>query len=52
LGAIEKGILFLDAGRNVVRLLPPLVISDEQVITVASVLDGLLGEEEAARIRS
>ncbi len=52
LGAIEKGVLFLDAGRNVVRLLPPLVISDEQVSTVASVLDDLLGEEEAARIRS
>ena len=52
LGAIEKGVLFLDAGRNVVRLLPPLVISEEQVSTVASVLDGLLGEEEAARIRS
>ena len=52
LGGIDKGVLFLDAGRNVVRLLPPLVISDEQVGTVASVLDSLLGEEEAARIRS
>lgn len=52
LGAIDKGVLFLDAGRNVIRLLPPLVISEEQVSTVASVLDGLLGEEEAARIRS
>lgn len=52
LGAMEKGVLFLDAGRNVVRLLPPLVISEEQVSTVASVLDELLGEEEAARIRS
>jgi acetylornithine/LysW-gamma-L-lysine aminotransferase len=52
LGAIDKGVLFLDAGRNVVRLLPPLVINEEQIGIVASVLNQVLGDEEAARIRS
>jgi acetylornithine/LysW-gamma-L-lysine aminotransferase len=52
LGAMDKGVLFLDAGRNVVRLLPPLVINEEQIGIVASVLNQVLGDEEAARIRS
>jgi len=51
LGALDKGVLFLDAGRNVVRLLPPLVIEREQIDRVVSVLDEVLGEEEAARLR-
>ena len=49
LKAKEKGVLVLDAGRNVVRFLPPFVISTEQIDRVISVLDGVLEEEENAR---
>ncbi len=49
LKAKERGILILDAGRNVLRFLPPLVISKEQIDKVIAVLDGVLGEEENAR---
>ena len=49
LKAKERGILILDAGRNVLRFLPPLVISKEQIDEVIAVLDGVLGEEENAR---
>ncbi len=51
LGVMERGVLVLDAGRNVVRLLPPLVIKKGQIDRVVSVLDEVLGEEEAARLR-
>jgi acetylornithine/N-succinyldiaminopimelate aminotransferase len=45
----EKGVLVLDAGRNVVRFLPPFVISHEQIDKAISVLDSVLEEEENAR---
>jgi LysW-gamma-L-lysine/LysW-L-ornithine aminotransferase len=48
----EKGILILDAGRNVLRFLPPLVITKEQVDKTITVLDQVLGEEESARSAS
>jgi len=49
LKAAEKGVLILDAGRTVVRLLPPLVIEKEQINWAVSVLDEVLGEEENER---
>ncbi len=49
LKAMDKGVLVLDAGRNVLRFLPPLVISKEQIDKVISVLDSVLEEEENAR---
>jgi len=51
LGALNRGVLILDAGRNILRFLPPLVIEDAQIDAVASVLDEVLGEEEVARLR-
>ena len=39
----------MDAGRNVLRFLPPLVIEKEQIDKVISVLDVVLEEEENAR---
>jgi acetylornithine/LysW-gamma-L-lysine aminotransferase len=51
LKAMDQGVLLLDAGRNIVRLLPPLIIEKEQIDYVVEVLDEVLGEEEAARIR-
>ncbi len=50
--ALSKGILVIDAGRTVVRLLPPLIISKEQIDKVVKVLDESLGEEEHERSSS
>jgi acetylornithine/LysW-gamma-L-lysine aminotransferase len=52
LKAAEKGVLVLDAGRTVVRLLPPLVIEKAQIDRVIAVLDEVLGEEENERAAS
>jgi acetylornithine/LysW-gamma-L-lysine aminotransferase len=52
LKAAEKGVLVLDAGRTVVRLLPPLVISKEQIDRAVTVLDEVLGDEENERAGS
>jgi len=52
LKAKEKGVLVLDAGRNVVRFLPPFVITNEQIDKTISVLDSVLEEEENARASS
>ncbi len=46
LRTMEKGVLILDAGRNVLRFLPPLVIEKEQIDKVVAVLDEVIGEEE------
>lgn len=52
LNSMDQGVLLLDAGRNILRLLPPLVIKKDQIDTVISVLDIVLGEEEDERLRS
>ena len=52
LKSAEKGVLVLDAGRTVVRLLPPLVIEKEQIDWAVSVLDEVLEEEENERASS
>lgn len=39
----ERGILALQAGPNVIRLLPPLVITEEQVERVLEALEEILG---------
>ncbi len=39
---LERGVLALQAGPNVIRLLPPLVITDEQLEHVLDVLEELL----------
>ena len=45
IGCMEKGVLVLDAGRNVVRFLPPLVIDQEQIDKVVNVLDEVMEQE-------
>ncbi len=52
LKALDKGVLVLDAGRTVVRFLPPLVIEEAQINKVIAVLDTVLGEEENERSSS
>jgi len=49
LKALSKGVLVIDAGRTVIRILPPLVISKEQIDQVIKVLDEALGDEENER---
>jgi acetylornithine/LysW-gamma-L-lysine aminotransferase len=44
--AMGKGVLILGAGRNVLRFLPPLVITKEQIDKTISVLNEVIGEEE------
>lgn len=50
LGALKRNVIVLDAGRNVLRFLPPLVITREQIDRAVSVLDEVVGEENA-RVR-
>jgi acetylornithine/LysW-gamma-L-lysine aminotransferase len=52
LKAAAKGVLVLDAGRTVVRLLPSLVVSKEQIDRALAVLDEVLGDEENERAGS
>ena len=52
LRAAKKGVLILDAGRTVIRLLPPLVIYKEQIDRTLTVLDEVLEEEEHERASS
>ena len=52
LKALDKGVLLLDAGRTVVRLLPPLVIEKAQIDKAIEILDTILGEEENERASS
>jgi acetylornithine/LysW-gamma-L-lysine aminotransferase len=43
---IEKGVLLLYSGRNIIRLLPPLVISENDITKVLETLDILFSAEE------
>ena len=46
---IKNGILLLYSGRNILRLLPPLVISEDDITKVLETLDSLLSKEEQRR---
>lgn len=43
---IKEGILMLYSGRNILRILPPLVISEEDITKVLQALDTVLSKEE------
>lgn len=49
LDGIKNGILLLYSGRNILRLLPPLVISEDDITKVLETLDSLLSKEEQRR---
>jgi len=49
LKSMERGTLFLDAGRTVLRFLPPLVTEKEQINRAINVLDEVIGNEENER---
>jgi len=46
---IEKGLLLLYSGRNILRLLPPLVITEEDVTKSLEIMDVLFTNEEKRR---
>jgi acetylornithine/LysW-gamma-L-lysine aminotransferase len=46
---IEKNLLLLYSGRNILRLLPPLVITEQDVTRSLEILDELLTNEEKRR---
>ncbi|MGD6851057.1 MAG: aspartate aminotransferase family protein [Candidatus Bathyarchaeia archaeon] len=49
---LNKGVLVIDAGRTVIRILPPLVITRPQIDRAITALDEALEEEEAERASS
>ncbi|MGE5638029.1 MAG: aspartate aminotransferase family protein [Chloroflexota bacterium] len=52
LKSIDRNVLVLDAGKTVIRFLPPFVINKSQINIVITVLDSILEEEENARSSS
>ena len=46
---IKEGVLMLYSGRNILRILPPLVISEEDITKVLQSLDSVLTVEEKKR---
>jgi len=46
---IKEGVLMLYSGRNILRILPPLVISEEDIAKVLQSLDSVLSREEEKR---
>ncbi len=51
LDLIDKGVLVIDAGRNILRFLPPLVITKEQIAQALELLESVVRDEEERRIR-
>ena len=51
LRSLERGVLMLDAGRNVLRFLPPLVITRAHIDRTIEILDEVIGEKESGRLR-
>ena len=47
--AFYKGLLLLGAGRNAIRLSPPLVLTRDQADTALRILDEVIGEAEGKR---
>ena len=43
---IQNGVLLLYSGKNIIRLLPPLVITEKDITKVIEILDVLLSREE------
>ncbi len=46
---ISEGVLLLYSGRNIIRLLPPLVLSEQDITKVLEVLDRLMVREAERR---
>ncbi len=49
LDGINNGLLLLYSGRNIIRLLPPLILNEENVIEILNILNVLFTNEEKRR---
>ena len=49
LDGISEGLLMLYSGRNIIRLLPPLVIDEHIISGALAVMDRVLSKEEERR---
>ncbi|MGQ9468466.1 MAG: aspartate aminotransferase family protein [Nitrososphaerales archaeon] len=49
---IERGLIMLYSGKNILRFLPPLVISEEQVHRAMNILGPIVSEEEKLKIEA
>jgi len=49
LDALQKGLLMLYSGKNIIRLLPPLVMDEQTVSSAIQTIDLVLSEEEKRR---
>ena len=45
-GALSRGLLIITAGGNVLRFLPPLIITEEEIDEAVEILDGILQSYE------
>ena len=50
LNALQQGVLILDAGRNILRFLPPLCLQQSHVDRVLAVLGKVLEKEQLAKL--
>lgn len=46
---IKEGLLMLYSGRNIIRLLPPLVLDEVKVLKTLEIMDNILSKEEVRR---
>lgn len=42
-GALEKGLILINAGADIIRFVPPLVITEDDVDRMIDILDGCIG---------
>lgn len=49
LRSIERGVILLYSGKNILRFLPPLIINEEQIAKTLNILESLIKEEEVYR---
>jgi acetylornithine/LysW-gamma-L-lysine aminotransferase len=48
--ALKQGVLIMDAGRNILRFLPPLCIQPDHIDRVLAILPNVLEREELAKL--
>jgi acetylornithine/succinyldiaminopimelate/putrescine aminotransferase len=48
--AAERGVLLISAGEKVLRLVPPLIISEKEIDTVMDVVSGICGSSTVAEL--
>ena len=46
---IKEGLLMLYSGRNIIRLLPPLVLDEVKVLKTLEIMNNILSKEEVRR---